>query len=160
MTSSAPEDPGSADWEVVAEFLRTTADALLEVSEVAAIAPEVGAVDIGSMAPAVLRYERFAELLHSEGVARLMRAATAVARSCEVHLQIAPSAQEIEWIISVAAQEPIEELAMRNETSTRGMYRRIEKMWERLGVANQVQGVAYAVQQGWIAPPPFDSGKS
>jgi len=74
-------------------------------------------------------------------------------------VRVVPTAQELEWIISVAVQEPVDELAERNKTSTRGMYRRIEKMWERLGAANQVQGIALAVQQGWIAPPPWEDGE-
>lgn len=115
--------------------------------------------EIGSSPPAVLRYERFAELLHPSGVARLEKAAVAVARHCESHLSAVPSAQELEWIISVAAHEPIDVLAKRNNTSTRGMYRLLEAMWKRLGVRSQVQGVARAVQMGWIAPPPFDGSR-
>ena len=159
MGVTAPKDSVSVDWETVSAFLRVTSEALLGVPEVAALSPGEGAAEIGSSPPAVLRYERFAEMLHPSGVAKLGEAAKAVAHHCASRLGVAPSAQELGWIISVAVQEPIEELAQRNQTSTRGMYRRIEKMWERFGVANQVQGVALAVQRGWIAPPPWGDGK-
>ena len=155
MDGAVTEDEIAADWELIAEFLRSTSDALRELPEVAGVASGAGAAEIGSTSPPVLRYELFAELLSSRGVARLGVAAGAVARHCESHVQLVPTAQELEWLLSVAAQEPIDEIAERNETSSRGMYRRIEKMWERLGVANQVQGVALAVQRGWIAPPPW-----
>lgn len=159
MDGVEPEDEVAADWRIVAEFLGSTSQALGEMPEVADVASGVGAAEIGSAPPAVLRYELFAELLDSRGVIRLRDASTAVVRCCELHVQVVPTAQELEWIISVAAQVPIEELAERNELSARGMYRRIEKLWERLGVANQVQGVALAVQRGWIGPPPWDVGR-
>ena len=155
MGGTVPEGGIAIDWEVVAEFLRSTSQALLEIPEVAEVAPGAGSAEIGSAPPAVLRYEQFADLLHPEGVARLEGAAGAVARCCETHVQVVPTAQELEWIISVAVREPFDELAERNATSVRGMYRRIEKMWERLGVVNQVQGVSLAVQRGWIGPPPW-----
>ncbi|MCY3963271.1 MAG: hypothetical protein OXG34_16665 [bacterium] len=155
MDGVEPEDEVTAEWRVVAEFLGSTSQALGEMPEVADVASEMGAAEIGSAPPAILRYELFAELLSPRGVARLGEAAEAVARCCETHIQEVPTAQELEWIISVAAQEPFDELAGRNATSVRGMYRRIEKMWERLGVANQVQGVSLAVQRGWIGPPPW-----
>lgn len=160
MDGAAPDDGVAIDWEVVAEFLRSTSEALGEMPEVAGVASGAGAAEVGSTSPPVLRYELFAELLSSQGVARLGDAAGAVARCCESHVQVVPTAQELGWLLSVAAQEPVEELAERNETSTRGMYRSLEAMWERLGVRNQVQGVALAVQMGWIAPPPYDSSGS
>ena len=155
MGAAAPYESVASDWEVVAEFLRVTSEALLGMPEVAVVSPRTGTAEIGSSPPAVLQYERFAGLLRPEGVARLKEAATAVARCCESHLGVVPSAQELEWIISVAAREPIGALAKNNNVSTRGMYRLLEAMWKRLGVHNQVQGVALAVQKGWIAPPPF-----
>lgn len=156
MDGAAPDDGVAADWAIVAEFLRSTSEALGELREVAGVASGSGASEIGSKSPPVLRYELFAELLNSQGVARLGDAAKAVARCCESHVQMVPTAQELGWLLSVAAQEPIEELAERNKTSTRGMYRLLEAMWKRLGVRNQVQGVALAVQMRWIAPPPYD----
>lgn len=159
MDGAAPEDEIAADWEVVTQFLRSTSEALREMPEVARVVRGAGTEEIGSTSPPVLRYELFAELLGPNGVARLEDAAGAVARCCESHVQVVPTAQELGWLVSAAAQEPIDVLAERNKTSTRGMYRRMEKMWERLGVANQVQGVALAVQRGWIAPPPWaDAG--
>lgn len=159
MDGAVPEDGIAADWEIVAEFLLSTSEALREIPEVAGVARGAGTGEIGSTSPPVLRYELFAELLSSQGVSRLGDAAGAVARCCESHLGPVPSAQELEWIISVAAQEPVDLLAKRNNTSTRGMYRLLEAMWKRLGVRNQVQGVARAVQMGWIAPPPFDGNR-
>ncbi len=155
MDGVEPEDEVAADWRTVAEFLGSTSQALGEMPEVADVASGLGAAEIGSAPPAVLRYELFAKLLDSRGVVRLGDASAAVVRCCESQVQVVPTAQELEWIISVAAQVPIEELAERNELSARGMYRRIEKLWEHLGVANQVQGVALAVQRGWIGPPPW-----
>ena len=160
MDGVGPEDGVAADWRIVAEFLASTSRALGEMPEVADVVSGVGAAEIGSVPPAVLRYELFAELLDSRGIVRLGDASAAVVRCYESHVQVVPTAQELEWIISVAAQVPIEELAERNELSARGMYRRIEKLWERLGVANQVQGVALAVQRGWIGPPPWDDGSA
>lgn len=160
MDGAVPDDGVAADWEIVAEFLRSTSEALGAMPEVAGAASGAGAAEIGSTSPPVLRYELFAELLNSQGVARLGEAAGAVARCCESHVQVVPTAQELGWMLSVAAQEPVEHLAERNDTSTRGMYRLLEAMWKRLGVRNQVQGVALAVQMGWIAPPPFDSSRS
>ncbi len=160
MDGSQPKDEVATDWEIVAEFLRSTSQTLRGMPEVAEVAAGAGAAEIGSAPPAVLRYERFAELVSYQGVARLGEAAGAVALCCGSHAQVVPTAQELEWLISVVAQEPVDDLARRNKTSVRGMYRRIEKMWERIGVANQVQGVALAVQQGWIAPPPWGEGEA
>ncbi len=156
MESAELEDGIAADWKITAEFLRSTSAALLEMPEVAKVVRVTGTAEIGSVSPAVLRYEQFADLLHPAGVARLGDAAEAVARFCKLRLEVVPTAQEVEWLISVAAQEPVAELAERNSTSVRGMYRLLEAMWSRLGVNNQVQGVALAVQQGWIAPPPAE----
>ena len=160
MGSVEPEDSVAADWSLVATFLRTTAEAFHEMPEVAEISPGAGAAKLGSAMPAVLRYEEFAGLLTIDGVVHLKSAAKAVALHCESHLGVVPTAQELEWLISVAAQEPIEELAERNSASARGMYRNLEAMWARLGVRNQVQGVALAVQRGWIGPPGGVGGPS
>ncbi len=159
MDGEVPEDGIAGDWWIVAEFLRSTSEALREMPSVAEVAYGVGAAEIGSTSPAVLRYELFAELLDSKGVKQLGDAAKVVALCCESHLQMVPTAQELEWLLSVAAQEPIDVLAERNNTSTRGMYRLLEAMWKRLGVRNQVQGVALAVQMGWIASPPHDGSR-
>lgn len=156
MVGAAPEGGIAADWEIVTEFLRSTSEALREMPEVAGVARGTGTEELGSMSPPVLRYELFAELLNSQGTSRLREAAREVARCCESHLGSVPSAQELDWIIAVAVHEPIDVLAKRNNTSTRGMYRLLEAMWQRLGVRNQVQGVALAVQQGWISPSPYD----
>lgn len=152
MDSIKPGDEVAVDWKIVAEFLGATAEALHEMPEVAVIAPRAGAEQISSVPPAVLRYDLFAESLHPAGVDRLRKAVDAVARNCELHLDVVPTAIEIEWIISVASQEPMSELAICNQTSIRGMYRLLEALWVRLGVRTQIQGVALAIQQGWIAP--------
>ncbi|MCY4136388.1 MAG: hypothetical protein OXG30_15975 [bacterium] len=155
MDNTAPGEELTDDWKIFAEFLRTTGEALHEVPQVASVASTTGIEQISSVPPAVLRYELFAELLHPAGVDRLRRAVDAVARGCELYLDGVPTSIEIEWIISVAFQEPISELANRNQTSVRGMYRLLEALWARLGVRNQIQGVALAVQQGWITPSKF-----
>lgn len=160
MDGAEPENGIATDWRIVAEFLRSTSRALGEMPEVADVTSGAGAAEIGSAPPAVLRYELFAELVSFQGVARLVNAAGAVTRCCDSNVQVVPTAQELEWLISVAARVPLDDLAERNETSARGMYRRIEKMWERLGVANHVQGIALAVQQGWIAPPPWGEAEA
>lgn len=159
MEQADPEDEVAADWEIVAQFLRSTAVALGEMPAVAAVAGDAGTAEIASTSPPVLRYELFAELLHPRGAVRLRKAAAAVARCCESHVRVVPTARELEWLISVSAGVPVADLAKCNETSVRGMYRRLEKTWERLGVANQVQGVALAVQEGWIAPLPSGEGE-
>ena len=160
MDGAEPGDEVAADWRIIAEFLRSTSLALGEMPEISAVASGAGVAEIGSAPPAVLRYEMFAELVNYRGVTRLGAAAGAVTRCCDSYIQVVPTAQELEWLISVAAGVPFDDLAERNEVSARSMYRRIEKMWERLGVANQVQGIALAVQQGWIAPPPWGEAEA
>ena len=120
MDGVEPEDEVAADWRIVAEFLGSTSQALGEMPEVADVASGVGVAEIGSAPPAVLRYELFAELLDSRGVVRLGDAAAAVVRCCELHVQVVPTAQELEWIVSGAAQVPIEELAESATSSLHG----------------------------------------
>ncbi len=153
-------EPTAAEWGIVAQFLRAMSKALAEASDVVSVAPQAGRASIGGPLPAVLRYELFAELLNSRGVTRLRDAANATKEYCQTHLQYVPTAQEIEWIISIANRIPVEELAKYNNLSTRSMYNRLESMWKHLGVSSQVQGVALAVQKGWIAPPPACFHKS
>ena len=155
MAEAEIDEPGAVHWEIVAQFLRATANALDEDPEITAITPEVGRSDLASGATGLVRYERFAELLHPQGAAQLQDAASTVARYCQARLSVAPTAQELEWLISVAVNEPIEQLAERSHMSTRGVYHRLETLWKRLGVSTPVQGVALAVQRGWIAPPPY-----
>ncbi len=155
MDGAEVEKSTGASWEIVTEFLRSTADALAENPQVAAVAPEAGRSDLASSATGLVRYEHFAQLLSEDGISRLQDAASTVAGYCQARIAVAPTAQELEWIISVAVNEPIEALAERNDLSPRGMYHRIEAMWKRLGVSTPVQGVALAVQNGWIAPPPY-----
>ena len=155
MAEAEIDKPDAVHWEIVVRFLQATADALVEDPKIATISPEVGLSDLASAATGLVRYERLAELLHPQGAARLQDAASSVARYCQARLGVAPTAQELEWIISVAVNEPIEQLAERSHMSPRGVYHRLETLWKRLGVSTPVQGVALAVQRGWIAPPPY-----
>lgn len=155
MDEAGVDEPTAADWDIVARFLRATADALVEDSSIAAITPETGRSDLASTATGLVRYERLAELLHTQGITRLGNAASTVVCYCQERLKVVPTTQELEWIISVAVNEPIERLSERNNMSSRGMYHRLETLWKRLGVSTPVQGVALAVQRGWIASPPY-----
>ncbi len=107
MDGAEVEKSTGASWGIVTEFLRSTADALAENPQLAAVAPEAGRSDLASSATGLVRYERFAQLLSEDGICRLRDAASTVAGYCQARLAVAPTAQELEWIISVAVNEPI-----------------------------------------------------
>ncbi len=160
MEGATVPEPTATEWSIITEFLHTTSKALSEASDVASLNPEAGRASISGTLPAVLRYELFAELLNVQGVTLLQSAAMAVVSFCQANLPATPNAIELEWIISLANRVPVEELAERYNLSARNMYRRLESMWKHLGVGSQVQGVALAVQHGWIALPPTSGQES
>ena len=60
------------------------------------------------------------------------------------------SAEEIDWLRRFAAGASIAEVASSSGRSQRSLYRRLDRLWGRLGVDGRCQALALAGQLGWL----------
>ena len=152
MGSVSPDQSVGGDWESVAEYLSAVAVAINRDPACAELEVPSDSLDIGHM-PEVIHYERLAELMHPDAVERLRSAAAAVARFCRFNLSIAPDEIQFAFLQGLASGEKHADLAERLGYSQRHFQRILADMWDQFGVENTIQGLSYAVAQGWIAVP-------
>ncbi len=154
MENTACSDDIDFAWGVLRIYLRSAAQSILADPEVKTIDRAANGIQIMSTLPGHLHHEVFAALLSKQGAKRLYDAASSVMQFCNNQLPSAPSGSELEWVVAVAKDEPIQLLAQQYNLPLRSAYRRLQDLWAHFEVKNAVQGVALAVQRRWIAPPP------
>ena len=154
MGSVSPDQSVAGDWENVAGYLSAVAVAINKDPGCAELEVPSDSLDTGHM-PEVIHYERLAELVHPDAVERLRSAAAAVARFCRFNLSIAPDEIQLAFLQGLASGEKHADLAERLGYSQRHFQRILADMWDQFGVENTIQGLSYAVAQGWIAVPRY-----
>jgi len=153
MGAMAPGGEITEDWEAVAAYLRAVAKAISEDPECPAHHASFDAPDIGDFTPEVVHYEKLASLMHPDPVEKLRAAAAAVAQYCRFSSQTAPNEMQLACLQGLANGEKHADLANRLGYSQRHFQRMLADMWDQFGVDNPIQGVAFAVAQGWITVP-------
>ena len=154
MKSTPRTDEINFAWSVLRLCLESAANSIYIDPDIKKIDDRVSNIKIISTLPLHLYPEIFAALLSKQGANRLYQAAISVSQFCETYLPSMPSRLELDWIVAVAQNQPIQLLAERHQLSSRSAYRHLQSLWRQLRVKNAVQGVALAVQQRWITPPP------
>lgn len=152
MDSVSPDESAAGDWEKVATYLGGVSAAIDEDPDCAEHEVPSGSPDIGQM-PEVIHYERLAELMHPDAAERLRAAASAVVRFCRFNLSIAPDEIQLACLQGLTSGEKHADLAKRLGYSERHLQRVLAAMWQQFGVDDTIQGVAFAVENGWIAVP-------
>ena len=152
MGSVSPDQSVASDWENVAGYLSAVVVAINKDPDCAELEVPSDSLDIGHM-PEVIHYERLAELMHPDAVERLRSAAAAVARFCRFNLSIAPDEIQIACLQGLANDEKHADLAKRLGYSKRHFQRILADIWHQFGVDNTTEGVAFAVQNDWVAVP-------
>jgi len=147
--------PGSlsGDWQIVSSYLTNASEA---------IATELG-LDLfpvwddptGSndpTTPAVVRFDLLAALVSTDGVRRLREAGDNVARHllAATETEAPLSALQLAVIGDLAQGVRVIDIAVNRGFSTRSLYRELAAIWAILGVANKQQGIALAVENGWL----------
>ena len=152
MDSVSPDEPVVADWENVARYLGAVAAAIDEDPDCAEQKLPSDSPGIGHL-PEVIHYEELAELMHPDAVGRLRAEVAAVARFCRFNSSAAPNEMQLACLQGLANGEKHADLAERLGYSSRHFQRVLTDLWEQFGVENTVEGVAFAVAQGWVTVP-------
>lgn len=152
METVMPDDSVVDDWEAIGRHLSTVAVAVdtdpnCAEQEVPFDAPEIRHI------PEVIRYERLAELMRPNATERLRSAAATVIRFCRFNSSIAPDETQLACLQGLANGEKRADLAKRLGYSERQIRRILNDLWDQLGVANGMQGLAYSAAQGWVTLP-------
>ena len=153
MASAAHDGEVAEAWKTVAGYLRAVAEAIDEDPDCPPHQASFEVPDIGDFTPEVVHYERLAGLMHPDSVEELRAASAAVARYCRSSAQFAPDETQLACLQGLADGEKHAELAERLGYSRRHLQRILADMWHQFGVDNTIQGVAFAVAQGWITVP-------
>lgn len=152
MGNITPNGSTAGDWESVARYLAAVAIAIGEDPECAVSQESADLLSAGGM-PEVIHYERLAELMHPDAVEKMRAAAAAVAQTCRRSWRNAPDEIQLACLQGLANGERHADLAHRLGYSQRHLQRILADMWNQFGVDNTIQGVALAVQNGWITVP-------
>ncbi|WP_419924308.1 hypothetical protein [Candidatus Poriferisocius sp.] len=152
MSGALPDDSADGDWDIVCRYLGAVATAIAEDSEQGMNQAPLDMPDIAEM-PDVIRYDSLAELMHPDAVEGLRSASVAVARYCRFATQIAPDETQMACLQGLASGEKHADLAERLGYSERHLQRILADMWHQFGVDSAIEGVAFAVDQGWITVP-------
>ncbi|MCY4136387.1 MAG: hypothetical protein OXG30_15970 [bacterium] len=152
MESALPDDWVAEDWEATLRHLSTVAAAVDTDPDCIGREVPLDASDIGHI-PEVIRYDRLAELMHPSAVDRLRSAAAAVVRFCRFNSSIAPNETELACLQGLANGEKRSDMAKRLGYSERQLRRILANLWAKLGVANDMQGLAISVVHGWVTLP-------
>lgn len=152
METILPHDSVPDGWETTIRYLSMVAAAVDTDPICAEQEVPSDALDIGHM-PEVIRYERLAELMHPGAVEKLRSAAATVIRFCRFNSSMAPDETQLACLQGLANGEKRADIAKRLGYSERQIRRIFNDLWEQLGVANGMQGLAYSVAQGWVTLP-------
>lgn len=151
----SPDESVVADWENVARYLGAVAAAIDEDPDCAEQKLPSDSPGIGHL-PEVIHYEELADLTHPDAVERLRAEAAAVARFCRFNSSAAPDEMQLACLQGLADGEKHSEIARRLGYSERHLQRILAEMWHQFGVESTIEGVAFAVAQGWIYVPRSD----
>lgn len=152
MRSVLPDESVAGDWENVARYLSAVAAAIDEDPDCAEQEVPSDSPGIGHM-PEVIHYEKLAELVHPDAVEKLRLAAAAVAQTCRNNWQNAPDEMQLACLQGLANGEKHGDLAKHLGYSERHLRRILAEIWHQFGVDSAIEGVAFAVAQGWVNVP-------
>ncbi len=152
MGSASPDESVVGDWENVARYLGAVSAAIDEDPDCAEQEVPSASPDIGHI-PEVIHYEKLAEMAHPDAVERLRAGAAGVARFCRFNTSVAPDKTQLGCLQGLANGEIHADLAKRLGYSERHLQRILADMWHQFGVGGTIQGVAFAVQNGWVSVP-------
>lgn len=144
----------AADWDIVFNYLTNASEAIAEEMGFDLEPVWVDPTDHGEpTTPAVVRFDMLAGLTTLGGVQRLGEAGDNVA----THLLDQPGKEtplnelQLEILGDLAQGVKVIDIAFNRGFSTRNLYREFSVMWKSLGVSNKQQGIALAVENGWIS---------
>lgn len=152
MGSVSPDESVVGDWENVARYLGAVAAAIDEDPDCAKQKAPSDSPGIGHL-PEAIHYEELADLTHPDAVERLRAEAATVARFCRFNSSAAPDETQLACLQGLADGEKHSEIAHRLGYSERHLQRILAEMWHQFGVESTIEGVAFAVAQGWINVP-------
>ncbi|WP_419919198.1 helix-turn-helix domain-containing protein [Candidatus Poriferisocius sp.] len=101
----------------------------------------------------LVRYEELAKLFHPELVNKLHNAATVIVRYCRFDSPFVPDDFQLACLQRLANGEHYADIANHMRYSKRQIQRKLTDLWNQLGVDNPTQGLAIAVEQGWVTIP-------
>ena len=150
MGAVLSDGSAQANWDILARYLGAVATAMGEDSDLRNRQPTAGAPAIKDM-PEVIRFESLAELMHPDAVETLRGSSAAVARYCRFGLHSAPDDTQLVCLQGLADGDRQADIAKRLGYSQRHIQRILADLWHQFGVENAIQGLSFAVAQGWIA---------
>ena len=152
MAAVLPDESAFDEWGNIERYLGVVAAAISEDPTCAASRDATDALGVGDM-PEVIHYEKLAGLMHPDAVEALRAAAAAVGHFCRFGLGSAPSEVQLACLQGLANGERHAALAKRLGYSERHLQRILADIWHQFDVDGTIQGMAFAVQNGWVSVP-------
>ncbi len=153
MIAIQTDDAISPNWDIVISYLRLAPGKTEDFSSESSSTNLLEPYDISDLTLGLLHYEELANLMHPELVEKLHKAATTVIRYCQSDSSFIPDDFQLACLQRLAEGEYQEELANHMGYSKRQIQRVLADIWNHLGVDDATQGLAIAVEQGWVAIP-------
>lgn len=143
----------SEDWHVVSRYLESATDAIAEEMDFDPFPMWADPSDSGEpTTPAVVRFDQLAAHTTRAGVKRLRVAGDNVSRYLlDITAKDSPlNDDQLAILGDLAEGVRVIDIAVERGFSSRSLYRELAAMWKQLGVDNKQQGIALAVEQGWL----------
>lgn len=141
------------DWDIVFNYLTNASEAIAEEMGFDLHPVWVDPTDHGEpTTPAVVRFDMLAGFTTPEGVQRLGEAGDRVAKHLlgENSKEAPLSELQVQILGDLARGIKVIDIATERGFSARNLYREFLVMWKTLGVSNKQQGIALAIENGWI----------
>jgi DNA-binding NarL/FixJ family response regulator len=135
-------------WRIVVDYLDASIEAIADLPRESSI--DVDPFDLDPVAPSILRFDRLACLVCSEGVNELYVAADTVWAFSHQQIRLPITSHQSDILRAIAHGKPVVEIAEQCAYSERAIYRELRRIWTRLGVSNRSQGIAKAERLGLL----------
>ena len=148
---AASEAPLAAidSWQRISDYLRGCATALHAVVPVSTSDPQTLA-QFGPGTPTTMRFDELAKLASKRGATDLAVHASTLSTALAATRNQGISDAERKWLLGIMRGDRLLDIAESSSLSERSLHRRLNELWERLGVNNSHEAIALCTRNGWL----------
>ncbi len=144
------ECPDRADWRLLMEYFGSVSRSIYDQLHISPMAIIEGTNPLSPTTPGLFPYKAIAPLVSREGIARLHQAAVRAQDWCEQVRCQRPSSDDLDIIRRIVAGRTMAGIAFDTNCSERTLYRRLNKIWAGMDVADAHNGILLASKAGWL----------